>query len=184
MYLLWILGWVYLRHKSGAKPNALEESKNVTNDHRKSTSKICRFGDPQQHEPNRPLRLRKSFGTGVKNRESINIIISLFIFAAELVFSRCKWAVRINHCSLCEFISCSVLSSFHKSIMDHQFASSVSSLAATLRALFNFKNRLATESAKKCYTPNNVPLLRSWPQNGADKPRDCACCNNNTICIN
>ena len=75
---------MYLRQKSGAKQ--MHQRKNVTNDHTKSTSKICRFGDPQQHKPNRALRLRKSFGTGVKNRESINIIISLFIFRAELVF--------------------------------------------------------------------------------------------------
>lgn len=146
MYLLWILGWVYLRQKSGA--NWMHQRKNVTSDHTKNTSKICRFGDPQQHKANRAPRWRKFFGTGLKTKSKHNY--QPFHLHSRISFFCSKWAVRINHYSLCEFISCSVLSSFHKSIMDHQFASSVSSLVATLQALFNFKNRLATESAKKC----------------------------------
>lgn len=147
MYLLWILGWVYLRQKSGA--NWMHQRKKCHKwSHKNHIRKICRFGDPQQHKANRALRWRKFFGTGLKTKSKHNY--QPFHLHSRNSFSCFKWAVRINHSSLCEFISCSVLSSFHKSIMDHQFASSVSSLTATLRALFNFKNRLTTESAKKC----------------------------------
>lgn len=154
MYLLWILGWAYLRQNGPNRTHQREKKapKNVTNDHTKSTSKICRFGDPQQHAPSRALRLRKSFALGLKTKYKPNY--QSFHLHSRILFSCSKWAVWINHCSPCEFISCSTLSSFHKSIMDHQFCFfsvlSHGHTASTSFFFFYFKNRLATESAKKC----------------------------------
>lgn len=144
MYLLWILGWVYLRQKSGA--NRMHQRKNVTNEnpHQKYAGLVT-------HNNTNPIGRcyeENPLALGLKTKHKHNY--QPFHLHRGIIFSCSKWAVRINHCSLCEFISCSVLSSFHKGVMDHQFASSVSSLAATLQALSNFKNRLTTESAKKC----------------------------------
>lgn len=112
-------------------------------------------------------------------KQSPNAIIGLFIGAARTAVSRRKWAARINRCSPCEFINQSVLSSFHKGVMDHQFASSsVSSLAATLRALLNFKNRLARHSqcqemlnTKQCPPPPPHPSIPHFAQIPAPKWR-------------
>lgn len=118
---------------------------------------------------NRASALIKSWRWG--QEQSPNAIIGLFIGGARTAVSRRKWAARINRRSLCEFISPGALSSFHKGVMDHQFAlSSVSSLAATLPALLNFKNRLARHSqrqemlnTKQCPPPSPNPHFAQIP---------------------
>lgn len=116
----------------------MHRGRNVTSDHTKEkekktphTSKIRKFGDPQQQQPKKKTQQpqiglydeENPLAPGLKTKRKHNYQPSHL--RRRMSFSCSKWAVRINHCSLCEFISCSALSSLHKGIMDHQFASSV-----------------------------------------------------------